>query len=120
MHEIIFYRDKNGKSSVLEYISELEKRADKDSRINYTKIQEYIQTLSEHGMLSGEPHIKHVEGKLWELRPIRNRIFFAAWVGGSFVLLHHFIKKTQKTPRQEIDAAKRKFDEYRREHGDER
>lgn len=29
-----------------------------------------------------------------------------AWLDGSFVLLHHFVKKTQKTPRREIEKAK--------------
>ena len=32
-----------------------------------------------------------------------------AWLGGSFVLLHHFAKKTQKTPRREIEKAKREL-----------
>ena len=47
--------------------------------------------------------MKHLEGDIWELRPLRDRILFAAWVGDSFVLLHHFVKKTQKTPQREID-----------------
>mgnify|MGYP000593466365 FL=1 len=44
-----------------------------------------------------------------ELRPLRNRILFVAWYDGSFVLLHHFIKKTQKTPAREIQQAKREL-----------
>ena len=32
-----------------------------------------------------------------------------AWLDGSFVLLHHFVKKTPKTPRREIDKAKREL-----------
>ena len=32
-----------------------------------------------------------------------------AWLDGSFVLLHHFVKKTQKTPRREIEKAKREL-----------
>ncbi|MBR3186480.1 MAG: type II toxin-antitoxin system RelE/ParE family toxin [Lachnospiraceae bacterium] len=42
-------------------------------------------------------------GEIWELRPLRNRILFAAWVNDSFVLLSHFMKKTQKTPKREIE-----------------
>ena len=49
------------------------------------------------------------EDEIWELRPLRNRILFVAWVDGSFVLLHHFVKKTQKTPRREIEKAKREL-----------
>ena len=36
-----------------------------------------------------------------------------AWDGESFVLLHQFMKKTQKTPREEIQKAKRNLSEYR-------
>ena len=32
-----------------------------------------------------------------------------AWLDGSFILLHHFVKKTQKTPRIEIEKAKREL-----------
>ncbi|MBP5737985.1 MAG: type II toxin-antitoxin system RelE/ParE family toxin [Abditibacteriota bacterium] len=33
-----------------------------------------------------------------ELRPIKNRILFAAWYENTFILLHCFTKKSQKTP----------------------
>jgi phage-related protein len=32
-----------------------------------------------------------------------------AWVNGSYVLLHQFMKKTQKTPAREIEKAKREL-----------
>lgn len=57
----------------------------------------------------GNPHIKHLDSDIWELRPLRNRVLFVAWMNGSFVLLHHFIKKTQKTPAREIEKAKREL-----------
>ncbi|GHV30156.1 hypothetical protein FACS189481_4010 [Clostridia bacterium] len=109
MHEIHFYKDKNGKEPVLEYIHELAGKQDKSSRIKLHKIQDYIKTLRAHGKSSGEPYVKHIEGAIWELRPLRDRILFAAWVNGGFVLLHHFKKKTQKTPTKEIEQAKREL-----------
>lgn len=51
--------------------------------------------------------IKYIGNNLWELRPIRDRIFFVSWENNSYVLLHHFMKKTQKTPKNEIEKAKR-------------
>ena len=107
VYEISFYEDKNGKSPVYEFIQELSLKADKDSRINSKKINDYIQFLSEKGKAAGEPYIKHVDGEIWELRPIRNRIFFASWSEDGFILLHHFLKQTQKTPKREIDQAKK-------------
>lgn len=106
MYEIYFYEDKDGNSPVYDYILALSKRTDKDSRINHNKINDYIQVLSEHGKAAGEPYIKHIEGAIWELRPIRGRIFFANWTESGFILLHHFVKKTRKTPQREIEQAK--------------
>ena len=96
MYERYFYEDKNGHSPVYDYIQTLSKRADKDSRINLNKINDYIQILSEHGKAAGEPYIKHIDGDIWELRPIRGRIFFASWTNNGFILLHHFVKIDQK------------------------
>lgn len=109
MHEIHFYKDPKGNEPVLEFIKELASKDDKNSRINLKKINDYIEILRKYGTLYGEPHIKHLEGELWELRPMKNRIIFAAWINGSYVLLHHFVKKTQKTPKREMDQAKREL-----------
>lgn len=109
MHKIHFYKDKNGNRPVVEYMRELAKRPGKDSRVRLHKIQDYINALEEYGLQLREPYIKHIDGEIWELRPLSDRIFFVGWMGGSFVLLHHFPKKTQKTPPREIDQAKREF-----------
>lgn len=109
MYKVYFYRDKNGNEPVFYYMAELIKKKDKDSRIKLNKINDYIEMLSCYGTQAGEPYIKHLEGKIWELRPLSNRILFVAWHNGSFVLLHHFEKKTQKTPRREIEKAKREL-----------
>lgn len=109
MHEIYFYKDPQGHEPVLEFIKELSHKNDKNSRINFNKINDYIEMLSKYGTQIGEPYIKHLEGELWELRPLRNRIFFVTWIDGNYVLLHHFLKKTQKTPKREIDQANREL-----------
>ena len=67
----------------------------------------------ESGFRAGQPYIKHLDAEIWELRPLRNRILFVAWLDGSFVLLHHFVKKTQKTPRREIEKAKRELQDLK-------
>lgn len=111
MYKINFYRDINGNEPAADYINALKNKNDKDSKINLNKIHDYIKILSEYGKAAGEPYIKHIEGEIWELRPLRNRIFFVAWNEDRFILLHHFIKKTQKTPKREIDKAKREYDD---------
>ena len=112
MHKIYFYRDKAGNRPVADHIKELAGQADKNSRIKLKKIQEYINALSEYGLQLREPYIKHLDGEIWELRPSSDRILFVAWHNGSFVLLHHFMKKTQKTPHREIAQAKRELADF--------
>ena len=114
MHTIIFYHDKNGHEPVKEYIDELSAKNDKNSRIKHDKIIAYIKVLQNYGTIAGEPYLKHIDGDIWELRPLRDRIFFAAWIDDSFLLLHHFVKKSQKTPIREIEKAKRELEDFRK------
>lgn len=113
MYEIIFYSDKDGYSQLLEYIAGLERRTDKDSRIKLKKIHEHITMLANSGTLLPSNIAKHLDGEIWELRPIRDRILFAGVFGDSFVLLHSFMKKTQKTPKREIEQAKRELEDFK-------
>lgn len=108
-HSIYYYRNRRGEAPVKDYIDTLGKRTDKQSRVQLNKIQDYIQLLSKNGTRIGEPYVKHLGGELWELRPRRDRIIFVACVDGGYVLLHHFMKKTQKTPHSEIEQAEREL-----------
>lgn len=92
-------------------MEELARKKDKDSRIKLNKIRDYVKILSEYGTQVGEPYIKHIDGDIWELRPLRDRILFVGWVNGSYVLLHHFMKQTSKTPAREIEKAKRELED---------
>jgi len=112
MFEINFYKDAAGNEPVREYLEALAAKSDKASRINLNKILDYMKILSEHGTRAGEPYMKHIDGDVWELRPRRNRIFFFFWTGGQFILLHHFVKKSQKTPQRETDQAKRNMADF--------
>lgn len=117
MYKIYFYSNIKGQKPVLDYINELGEKSDKDSRIKFGKIQRCLQALAVHGTQAGEPYIKHLSGDIWELRPLKDRILFAAWINGSYVILHHFVKKTQKTPAREIERTKNKLKEYRERKG---
>ncbi len=111
MFRVYFYKDRDGNQPALDYIRSLKTKSDKNSRINLAKINDYIEVLKEYGTRAGEPYIKHIDGDIWELRPLSNRIFFVVWHEGTFVLLHHFIKKTQRTPKREIIKAKKEYED---------
>jgi phage-related protein len=115
LHEIIFYKDNDGNEPTKTYIVNLGLMRGKDSRIKFNKIMDYLDLLSERGMVIGEPYIKHIEGDIWEIRPLSDRIFFVSWDGDRFLMLHHFVKKAQKTPQREINTAKRRLEKARSE-----
>lgn len=113
MYKIRFYKDKRGRKPVREYIKKLASMKDEESKKTLTKIHEYLNVLSISGKMAGLPYVRHIEDEIWELRPAQDRIFFAAWIEGEIVLLHHFTKKTQKTPRKEIEKAKKRLADIR-------
>jgi len=113
MHKIYFYKDSRGKEPVRDYIQTLAERNDKDSRIKANKIRDYIKYLRVEGLDSGEPYVKHLSEEIWELRPLRDRILFASWQDDGFILLHQFVKKTQKTPLREILRAKKNLKKFK-------
>ena len=119
MFDVEFYRDKKGEEPVKDFLMELQRRPDSDKRMRVLsdKILVYIRVLQEYGTRAGMPYMKHLEGDLWELRPLHERILFFAYVDGCFVLLHHFRKKTQKTPKKEMECAKRRMEDYLERQG---
>ncbi len=120
MYEIEFYSDERGYSDVEEFVKELREKSDlsKDARINFNKVVAYLDILEEMGTRIGEPVTKHLDGEIWELRPLANRILYAYFKDNKFLLLHHFVKKSQKTPPREIEKAKRELEDYKRRHRD--
>ena len=69
-----------------------------------------------------EPYVKAINGKknkgLYELRIKFSsdiaRIFYFTYCNNKYVLLHGFIKKTMKTPENEIDKARKYMEDYKR------
>ncbi len=115
MYTIDFY-EKNGKSQILEFLEDLRKRinSSKDARIQYSQVSTYIQLLSDNGTVNLPKTVaKHLDGEIWELRPGNNRVFFFFYSGeNTYVLLHQFRKKSQKTPAKEHRKAKAEKEDY--------
>ena len=68
------------------------------------------------GSIYKETSSPHIRGKIWELR-IRfagdiSRMLYFSPSGKTIILLHGFIKKTQKTPNKEIEIALTRMNEY--------
>ncbi len=78
-----------------------------DMRARLARISQLIEEKSLERV--GEPHVKHIEGRLWEMRLTgRSGISRAVYVtaaGRRMIIVRVFAKKTQKTPRREIELA---------------
>lgn len=84
-----------------------------DIRARFERIVQLIETQGLERVR--EPYVRHLEGPVWEMRMKgRDGIARAAYVtakGHPVVVVHVFAKKTQKTPRREIETALRRAKE---------
>ena len=114
MNKIDFYETATGYSDIKEFLEETRKKAtkNKDARIQYGQMARYIELLKQNGTNLPIEVVKHIEGRIWELRPGVNRVFFFYHDGERYVLLHHYRKKSDKTPRREIERAKEEMNDY--------
>jgi phage-related protein len=85
-----------------------------DMQARFLRIASLIE---ERGMLAmREPYVKHLEGKLWEMRMtgrdgIARAVYFTATPKRAIVV-RAFIKKTQKTPSAELTLARQRMKEW--------
>ncbi|MCQ2507160.1 MAG: type II toxin-antitoxin system RelE/ParE family toxin [Dorea sp.] len=107
MYTIEFYEDANGNSELWNYLEELREKShsSKDARIQYKQISLYIQLLQDNGTHLPDNITKYLGDEIWELRPGNNRVFYFSFENNHFILLHCFRKKSQKTPRRELQKA---------------
>jgi phage-related protein len=79
------------------------------------------ELLLSHGPQTvGDPYVKHLRGKLWEMRltgrdGIARAIYFAA-TGKRLVVVRMFEKKTQKTPQAELELAAKRMKDWNRDN----
>jgi len=107
--DVVFYRTESGNEPVREWLKELSREAKR-------KIGEDIKT-AQLGWPLGMPLIRKIQKDLWEVRTTLEsgiaRVFFT--VDGEYmILLHGFIKKSQKTPQHELKTALVRLGNYRR------
>ena len=114
MYRVEFYETKDGQCPVWEFLEGLREKAstNKDARIQHKQASLYIELLQQNGTRLNDNITKHLEDGIWELRPGNNRVFYFFYENNTFVLLHQFRKKSQKTPKREIERAKNERADY--------
>lgn len=110
-YKVYYYRNsQNGKMPVFEYIQKL-------SIKEKAKVAVYIQLLCDYKGHLDEPYSRYIRKGVRELRVNfshnRHRVFYVLVEKKRIVLLHVFLKKTPKTPRQEIIRALDNYQDYK-------
>ena len=116
MYEIEFYETEDGKCPIWDFLEALRLKAptNKDARIQHKQASLYIELLQQNGTHMNAEITKHLDDGIWELRPGNNRVFYFFYQNDTYVLLHQFRKKSQKTPKREIEKAKADRNDYLR------
>ncbi len=105
---VVFFKTEMGNEPVREWLKSLPKAERRVIGIDIKTVQ--------FGWPLGMPVVRKLDKGLWEVRSsLNNRIARVIFTveGNTMVLLHGFIKKSQKTPQKEIETAKRRLEQLR-------
>jgi len=117
MWTVVFYTEDDGTSPVQEFLRSL----DTKTQVRFVWS---IEQLRVRNVMAREPLVRHLEDKLWELREESStniyRLIYFFFSGQHIVFLHGFQKKTQKTPRREIEIASKRLDNFMKRKEEEK
>ncbi|MDK4481523.1 type II toxin-antitoxin system RelE/ParE family toxin [Fusobacterium necrophorum] len=113
MWKVEYYEKENGKIPVFDFIESTDKKM-------MTRIFQKMRLLEEYGDTLKEPYSKYLQKGIFELRVSSDtnisRIFYFFFWNKKIILTNGFIKKTQKTPKKEIEKALEYKKEFERRH----
>ncbi len=104
-----FYEKANGEIPVEEFLLSLDKKM-------RAKLLGILEILQEKGNQLREPYSKHLDDGIFEIRgkvgSDISRVLYFFYYEGKIVMTNGFVKKTQKTPKSEIETAKKYRKDY--------
>ncbi len=110
-YQVVFFEKENGDVPVEDFIKSL------DIKMS-AKIYRLLMMISENGPELREPYSKHLDDGIFELRAKVGsnitRVLYFFFIGRRIVVTNGFVKKTQKTPKAEIEKAKAYREAYKR------
>lgn len=102
--QVEFYETEDGRIPTQEFLDSLEPKMN-------AKMVGLMEILEEKGYLLREPYSAPLEDGIFELRAVQgsniSRALFFFYIEGRIIITHGFIKKTQKTPRAQIELARK-------------
>lgn len=114
--EIEFYKTENGDIPILDFVQSL------DIKMK-AKVLRCVDILKKNGNELREPYTKSLGNGIFELRAKQGsdigRVLYFFVIGRKIVLTNGFMKKTQKTPKNEIELAEKYRNDYLERNGKE-
>ncbi len=108
--EVVFYEKENGECPVEEFIDSLNVKM-------RAKLVGLLELLEEKGNHLREPYSKSIGDGIFEIRCKTGndipRVLYFFYYEGKIILTNGFVKKTQKTPPEEIRLAKERRADFR-------
>ncbi|MEL3904614.1 MAG: type II toxin-antitoxin system RelE/ParE family toxin [Treponemataceae bacterium] len=105
---VVFFKNENDKQPCREFILSLDRDSKREIGISVFTVQQ--------GFPMGLPLVRKIEADLWEIRiklPAGICRLFFTICGSTIVLLHGFIKKSQKTPLNELNIARTRLHTFK-------
>ncbi|RKI73116.1 type II toxin-antitoxin system RelE/ParE family toxin [Corallococcus sp. AB049A] len=102
--KVSFYATPGGGSPVQKYLRAL---ADHEAAPLYACLRD----IEVHGLKGTTASLRAIQGKLWELKVGRHRIFYVLITGPEMVLLHACKKQGQKARKEDLDLSKSRMKE---------
>jgi len=114
-YSVLFYTKENGERPVCNYLDSLPVKP-------RAKLVGMIKILEDVGRNLREPYSKYLEDGIFELRSIFgndiSRLLYFFEKGGKIIIVSGFTKKQNKTPRSEIELAKKRREDYFKREGE--
>ena len=98
------------------FLKSVEKFIKEQGKPVRASILKHIELLNKHGIDLGMPYVKFIESKIYEIR-IKDssnnyRLFYFSYTNKTFVVVHAITKKTQKTPRSDIELSIKRMNNF--------
>ena len=107
--DIDFYKKNDGSCPIIEFLNELDVKM-------RAKIIRMLKLLEQNGSELREPYSKFLKDGIFELRIKQGtdivRVLYFFMIGHRIIITNGFVKKSQRTPRSEIELAKKYKKEY--------
>ena len=105
--EILFYQTPSGRSVVEDEIDALPKKAS-------AHVYELLSGIEDFGLNAPRVSFRQIKSKLWEIKlgvpgVGGYRIFYCMMQKDIMLLLHGYVKKSQKAPKKHIETARKRM-----------